>query len=113
MKTELLYFEGCPTWREPVPWIEAVVRSQGAPAEVEPSDIKTTPEAIELGFLGSPSIRFHRADTDPAARASIEYGLNCRLYRDGDRSVGVSPRDLLERPIREVRDGQDCCSRHS
>jgi hypothetical protein len=112
MKIELLYFEGCPTYQEAETLIEAVVRSQGVQAEVELLEIKTPEEATRLRFLGSPSIRVDGLDIDPVARTSADFGLKCRIYRDGDRFVGVPPRELLERSVKEARNGQDCCASH-
>jgi len=110
MKIELLYFEGCPTYREAEPLIEAVVRSQGVQAKVESLEVKTPGDATRLRFLGSPTIRVDGVDIDPVARASTDYGLKCRVYRNGNRFVGVPPRELLERAIEEARNGQDCCA---
>jgi DNA-binding transcriptional MerR regulator len=68
------------------------------------------PEAARLRFLGSPTIRVNGVDIDPVARSSTEYGLKCRVYRAGERFVGVPPRELLEHAIQEARNGQDCCA---
>lgn len=112
MKIELLYFPGCPTYQEAEALIEEVVRSEGVPAEVEAMEVKTKEEAIRLGFLGSPTIRVEGADIDPVARASKDFGLKCRVYRDGKRFVGVPPRELIEHAIKEARNGEDCCTPH-
>jgi hypothetical protein len=113
MKIELLYFEGCPGWRDAEGLIEAVMQSQGVAAEVELTNVKTQAEAGRLRFLGSPTIRVNGVDIDPVARSSTEYGLKCRVYRAGERFVGVPPRELLEHAIQEARNGQDCCAPHS
>jgi hypothetical protein len=110
MKIELLYFSGCPTYQETDALIEAAVRSFGVPAEVEVKEVKTPEDATSLRFLGSPTIRVDGIDIDPVARASADYGLKCRVYRSGNRFVGVPPRELLDRAIKEARNGQDCCA---
>ena len=112
MKIELLYFSGCPTSQEAEALIEDVVRSLGAPADIESREVKEAEEAARLRFLGSPTIRVDGMDIDPAARSSTDYGLKCRVYRNGKRFLGVPPRELLERAIKEARNGQDCCSPH-
>jgi hypothetical protein len=110
MKIEMLYFEGCPTYREAEALIEEVIRSEGTPAEVESVQVKTEEEANRLGFLGSPTIHIDGVDIDPVARSSTDFGLKCRVYRDGKRFVSVPPRELLEHAIKEARNGQDCCA---
>ncbi len=112
MKVEVLYFSGCPTYRETEALIEAVLRSQGVAAQVELLEVKTPEEATRLRFLGSPSIRVDGLDIDPVARTSADFGLKCRIYRHGNRFVGVPPRELLERAVKEARNGQDCCASH-
>lgn len=112
MKIELLYFSGCPTYQEAETLIEDVVRSLGVPAEIEPREIKTQEDAAGLRFLGSPTVRVDGVDIDPWARSSADYGLKCRVYRNGSRFLGVPPRELLERAIKEVGNGQDCCASH-
>lgn len=112
MKVELLYFEGCPTYRQAEELIEAVIRSKGIFAEIERAQVKTAEEANRLRFLGSPTIRVDGVDIDPALPSSTDFGLKCRVYRNGNRFVGVPPRELLERAIEEARNGQDCCASH-
>lgn len=112
MKIELLYFSGCPTYEEAETLIEDVVRAVGVPAEIESHEVKTEEDASRLGFLGSPTVRVDGVDIDPVARASKDYGLKCRVYRTGNRFAGVPPRELLERAIKEARNGQDCCAPH-
>jgi hypothetical protein len=112
MKIEMLYFEGCPTYREAEALIEEVIRSEGTPAEIESVQVKTEEEAIQLGFLGSPTIRIDGVDIDPVARSSTDFGLKCRVYRDGKRFVGLPPREMLRRAIKQARNGKDCCASH-
>jgi hypothetical protein len=112
MKIELLYFAGCPAYQEAEALIEEVVRSLGTPAEVESCEVKEADEAARMRFLGSPTIRVDGMDIDPVARSSTDYGLKCRLYRNGNRFVGVPPRELLEHAIKEARNGQDGCAPH-
>lgn len=112
MKIELLYFSGCPTYREADALIEDAVRSLAVPAEIAVQEVATELDAVRLQFLGSPTIRVNGLDIDPVARSSTDYGLKCRVYRNGNRFLGVPPRELLERAIQEARDGQDCCASH-
>lgn len=112
MKIELLYFSGCTTYQEAETLIEEVVHSLGVAAEVGSQGVETQEDAARLRFLGSPTIRVDGMDIDPAARSSTDYGLKCRVYRNGNRFVGVPPRELLEHAIKEARNDQDCCAPH-
>jgi hypothetical protein len=86
-----------------VPLIEDVVRAVGAPVEIESHVVKTQEDASRLHFLGSPTIRVDGVDIDPVARSSTDYGLKCRVYRIGNRFLGVPPRELLDRAIGGIR----------
>lgn len=111
MKIELLYFAGCPTYLGAESLIAEVLQAHGVPAEIELREIKTAEDALQLRFLGSPTIRVEGVDIDPGARSSNEFGLRCRVYRDGSRFVGVPPRELMERALKEAAHGQeDCCT---
>ncbi len=112
MKIELLYFSGCPTYQETEALIEAAVRSLAVPAEISLQEVATQEDAVRLEFLGSPTIRVDGVDIDPVARSSTDYGLKCRVYRNGNRFAVVPPTELLERAIKEARNGQDCCAPH-
>jgi hypothetical protein len=112
MKIELLYFPDCLTYQETEKLTDGVVRALGVPAVLETLEVKTAEDAARLRFLGSPTIRVNGLDIEPAARSSTDFGLKCRVYRDGNRFVGVPPRELLERAIEEARNGQGCCASH-
>ncbi len=107
MKIELLYFSDCPNYQGALKQIEEVTRTANIAAEVELRDIRTEEEALRSRFLGSPTIRVNGEDIDPAARSSTDYGLKCRVYRQGNRLAGVPPRELLEQAIQEARNGHD------
>lgn len=112
MKIELLYFSGCPTYQETERLVEDAVQSLGVPAEIDSQEVRTPEDAARLRFLGSPTVLVNGLDIDPAARTSTDYGLKCRVYRNGKRLVGVPPRELVERAIQEARNGEDCCAPH-
>ncbi len=78
MRVELLYFDGCPSWRE----AEArVVRALGrvcATSTVERVRVSSEEHARELGFPGSPTLRLAGHDLFAVADGSV--GLACRVY---------------------------------
>ena len=112
MKIELLYFSGCPTYQETERLIADTVQSLGVPAEFDSQEVRTQEDAARLRFLGSPTVLVNGVDIDPAARASTDYGLKCRVYRNGKQFTGVPPQELLKRAIQEARNGEDCRAPH-
>jgi hypothetical protein len=96
MKIEMLYFEGCPTYREVEALIEEVIRSEGTPAEVESLQVKTEEEAIQRGFLGSPTIRVEGVDNDPVARSSRDLASR---GRSGGKWATPAAADSDEGPL--------------
>ncbi len=106
MKIEVLYFAGCPNHEPAVALVRRTVEQAGVAAQIEQIDVQSHAQALELGFLGSPSIRIDGRDIEPAARASTDYGMMCRTYSVQGRSEGLPPRELLLAAIREAQTGQ-------
>lgn len=83
MNVELLYFDGCPSWRAAADLLEELASELAftwSPVVVD------TPEAAQaVGFHGSPSI--HIDGVDPFAVPDALVGLSCRIYRT---SAGAS-----------------------
>src|SRR5918994_7382538 len=57
MRVEVLYFDGCPTYRTAEKTLRAVLAQGGAEAVVELVAVNTDEEAQKLRFPGSPTIR--------------------------------------------------------
>ena len=84
MDVELLYFEGCPSWRV----MDERLGVLGAEFDFEHQRILVdTPEAAErAGFLGSPTVRID--GEDPFAAPGAAVGLSCRVYPTVDGLIG-------------------------
>ena len=83
---ELLYFDGCPGYRQLLPSVEQLAAESGATLQLRRVD---SPEAAERErFLGSPTVRVNGTDVDPTARLRTDFGLSCRIYRT---EAGSSP----------------------
>jgi hypothetical protein len=79
MKIEILYFDGCPTYRAAEETLRGVLAERGIEAGVELVAVNTDEEAQRLRFPGSPTIRVDDRDLFPVAdRAG--YALGCRMY---------------------------------
>jgi hypothetical protein len=91
MHVEIFYFDGCPTWQRAVELVRAILSETRRDADLRLVRLETDDEARRLRFLGSPTIRVNGRDVDPTVDQGGEFGLQCRLYRDGDRLTGLPP----------------------
>jgi hypothetical protein len=96
VRVDLLYFDGCPHWREAAKRLAEALRALGrADVGVERHLVETAEQAEELAFLGSPTIRID--GSDPFASGSEQVGLSCRLYTTpGGLSGSPTTAQLLE-----------------
>jgi hypothetical protein len=93
MRIELLYFDGCPSYRTAEMTLRAVLARAGAEAVVELVAVNTDAEAHRLRFPSSPTIRVDGEDLFPVPdRAG--YALGCRMY--------ASPEGLRGSPTAEM-----------
>ena len=88
-QVEVLYFDGCPTWQRAVELVRQVLTETGNNVDLHLVRVESEDDARRLRFLGSPTIRVDGRDIDPAVEEAGEFGLQCRLYRDGDRFSGL------------------------
>lgn len=77
-KIELLYFDGCPGYRDLLRRLRELVED---PADVKLHPIDFPEEAERTRFLGSPTLRVNGEDVEPGAADRSDYGMKCRLYR--------------------------------
>lgn len=94
MKVALLYFDGCPNWRQTLEDIQAVLKEYQVSAEVELVKVPSHRKAQRLAFLGSPTVRVDGVDVEPDIPDS-GYGLECRIYWVEDRPMGRPPKEWI------------------
>jgi len=96
MDVELLYFEGCPSWRV----MDDRLRVLGAEFGFQHERILIdTPEAADrVGFLGSPTVRID--GHDPFAQPGAAAGLCCRVYPTAGGLTGCPPLAELRAALR-------------
>ena len=83
MRVELLYFDGCPNWTVAEERLHEALRSVDRnDVHVAKVRVGSPQEAEELGFIGSPTIRFD--GVDPFASGGELVGLACRVYATPD-----------------------------
>ncbi len=94
MKIELIYFDGCPNWRDTMRDIHAVLEDHQLTTEVELVKVASPQEAEELAFPGSPTVRVDGVDVEPDA-PTTGFGLACRIYTVEDETVGRPPKEWI------------------
>jgi len=94
----LLYFDGCPNWRETDQRLRQALLAAGV--DVTPTYIKvTSPEdAEQLSFRGSPTVLID--GVDPFADASAPVGLSCRVFPTPDGLRGAPTVEQLAALLR-------------
>jgi hypothetical protein len=98
LDVELLWWEGCPSTDRALAAVREALADLGLErVEVRTREIKDDGDAVETGFVGSPTILIDGVDLVPAA-AVEQIGLSCRVYRrrDGRVSPIPDPDDLRE-----------------
>ncbi len=89
---EVLVFEGCPHAEETLTLVREVAGRLAPKATVARVEVGTRERAVELGFLGSPSVRVNGRDIEGRTG---DGGLSCRTY-DGS---GVPAEWMIETSI--------------
>lgn len=95
---ELLYFDGCPTWRTARAELDEVLAELGIDATVRLHRLESLEEAGLRGFAGSPTIRIDGRDLEDYDGPAL---LACRRYLDNDGN-GWPDRTLLRRRLRDA-----------
>ena len=113
MKIEFLYFDGCPNYEPTKRLVEEILTAEGLTADIREIPVNSAEEALALRFPGSPTVRVNGCDIESGADRPSEFGLKCRVYREGNRILGVPPRRLLSAALLETPLGEshDCCRR--
>lgn len=102
MKIEILYFDGCPYHRPAVEKVRAVVRQEGVSADTVEVNVRDASMALNLKFLGSPSIRVNGLDVEQTMRTSQAYGMMCRTYPVNGRRERFPSREMLRKAVCEA-----------
>lgn len=107
MRIELLYFEGCPSFKALLPSLRALLRREGVDEEVKLRRVESVEAAERERFLGSPTVRIDGIDIDPGAAERDDFGLNCRIYRSAEGASGIPPEHWITEAVRRERTGPE------
>jgi hypothetical protein len=83
-RVEILYFEGCPNHEPARAMVERIAEQLRVEPEIELVEVANPETAVELRFLGSPTVRINGRDVEPGAEERRGFALSCRIYRGQD-----------------------------
>ena len=104
MRVELLYFNGCPTYRAAEKMLRGVLAQEHLEAEVELVAVNNDEEAQRRRFPGSPTIRVDGEDLFPVPERA-EYALGCRTYATSEGFRGSPTSTMLSEALAKRRSG--------
>ena len=70
-----LYTNGCEATPPTIELVRAIATEMGIHARVKTVLVESPEQAIQLRFLGSPTVQVNGLDIDPSARTSSSYGF--------------------------------------
>jgi hypothetical protein len=80
-RVEILYLEGCPHHEPARMIVERLARQLQIEPEIRLVEVADPDAAVELRFLGSPTVRVDGVDVEPGAEERHDFALACRIYR--------------------------------
>jgi len=91
-RVELLYFEGCPNHDPARALVERIAAELRVEPEIHALEVPDAEAAVELRFLGSPTVRVDGRDVEPGADERHQFVLSCRVYRS-ERGFSGQPQE--------------------
>jgi hypothetical protein len=98
MKVEVLYFDGCPTYKTATKILQSVLAEVRVAAEVELVAVNSDEEAQLLRFPGSPTMRVDGRDLFPAPERE-DWRLGCRIYATPEGLRGSPTTEMLKEAL--------------
>jgi hypothetical protein len=93
---DLLYFDGCPSYRQPWNDILDILVEEKMDASVRLMAVEDMDRAQELRFAGSPTIKVNGRDLEDYQGDGVNA---CRVYKEND-GKGWPSKDLLRARIK-------------
>lgn len=98
MKIELLYFDGCPTYKRAEEVLREALAESGMESRVETVAVNTDEEARRLRFPGSPTIRIDGRDLFPVEERE-DWRLGCRVYATPEGLKGSPTTEMIRESL--------------
>jgi hypothetical protein len=102
MKLELLYFDGCPSWRAGQENLNSALQANGLDVPVELVRVADDEDAAQRKFLGSPSFRINGIELWDEQRDM--YSLSCRVYVTPEGIKGSPTVSMLSEALHRFMD---------
>ena len=106
MKLEILYFDGCPTYKTAEETLRGVLAEEGMGERIELVAVNTDEEARRLGFPGSPTIRMNGRDLFGAPQQE-DWRLGCRLYFTPEGLKGSPTAQMFSEALAGIQASDD------
>jgi hypothetical protein len=104
MRVEVLYFDGCPSYRAAERTLRGVLAQEDVEADLELVALNTDEEAQRLRFPGSPTIRVDGEDLFPVPERA-GYALGCRMYATPEGLRGSPTTEMLREALAKTDGG--------
>lgn len=101
MKIELLYFDGCPSWKNGLKNLQSALEEESLSAPIDVIEVKDNEQASQLKFLGSPSFRVDDQELWPEKRET--YALSCRVFPSSDGIKGFPTVATLREQLKQFK----------
>ena len=102
MKVDFLYFEDCPSHEQALKRLRKVLEEEAVDAKIKVTEVTTEEQALDLEFVGSPTIRIQDQDINPPLH-QLGYALSCRTYDLEDGRVSPLPsEEMIRRGIKSA-----------
>jgi ABC-2 type transport system permease protein len=103
MRIELLYFGGCPTYRNAEEALRRVLVEEGVEAKVDLVEVGSDQEARRLGFAGSPTLRIDGRDPFPVPEMG-EGTFGCRIYATPEGTKGAPTAEMIREALGSAKE---------
>lgn len=90
---ELLYFDDCPSWKNALEGLQAILDEHEISAQISTIRVETHDEAQRHKFVGSPTIRLNGIDLFPTDQDN--YALGCRVYPTPEGLKGWPTKEMF------------------
>jgi hypothetical protein len=101
MKIELLYFDGCLSWRAGLINLKSALQLEGIQSDIDLIKVQNDDDARRLKFLGSPNFRVDGQDLWPEVREN--YSLSCRIYPATEGIKGYPSVAMLRQQLKQLK----------
>jgi len=101
MTIQLLYFDGCPSWKAALENLHKALAAMDWTPEIELIEIQDDAQATLYAFQGSPSLKYNGWDL--WEQKHDEYHIGCRVYQTPLGLRGVPTVEMLQKRLQEIR----------